>query len=259
MIRKPPGLFITGSDTGVGKTHVAAMIARALRAQGVAVGVYKPVATGCEAQAVSSSNAKKSARGSASTRQVRGTSARGKPRLISDDAQLLWHAAGTPGKLDRVCPQMFGAPLAPHLAAAAEGRLVDAKLLRSGVDYWRRQSDIVIVEGAGGLLSPITAEEYNADLARDLGYPLLVVVPNRIGAINQALQTLIAAATFQEGLDIAGIVLNQTSSDAGDDPSVASNAQEINQRCVPPLLASVPFGKNRFEPAVDWRRVLQIA
>ena len=112
------GLFITGTDTGVGKTHVAAMIARSLCAAGRRVGVYKPAASGCR-------------------RPADGDPADGEG-LISDDAVALWNAAGRPGELRQVCPQCFEAPLAPHLAAAREGKCVDPDLLRSGIDYWRR-------------------------------------------------------------------------------------------------------------------------
>ena len=106
-----PGLFITGTDTGVGKTYVAALIARRLAQQGRKVGVYKPAASGC--------------------RRRGGV-------LVSDDAVALWEAAGRPGDLEHVCPQRFEAPLAPHLAAAAEGRQLDAGLLRRGLEYWQR-------------------------------------------------------------------------------------------------------------------------
>jgi dethiobiotin synthetase len=231
MKRKPPGLFITGSDTGVGKTYVAASIARALGKQGRTVGVYKPVASGCR------KNGKK---------------------LFSDDAALLWEAAGRPGKLEQVCPQMFVAPLAPNLAAAKEGRRVDARLLRTGIRYWQERNDIVLIEGAGGLMSPLTDDEYNADLAYDLGYPLIVVVPNRIGAINQALLTMIAAATFKEGLSVAGLVLNQPSPASADDFSVESNRRELTRHCVPPLLAEVRFGE-MFDPTkpIDWMGIAQ--
>src|SRR5262245_31815150 len=92
------GFFVTGTDTGVDKTHVAAMMARALLAAGKRVGVYKPVASGC--------------------RNVEG-------ELVCDDALALWEAAGRPGELSRVCPQRFVPALAPHLAARAEGREVD--------------------------------------------------------------------------------------------------------------------------------------
>jgi dethiobiotin synthetase len=231
MPRKPPGLFITGSDTGVGKTYVAALIARALRKQGHAVGVYKPVASGC--------------------RQNGKT-------LVCEDAALLWEAAGEPGELARVCPQMFSAPLAPNLAAAKEGRIVDAKLLRTGIRFWQKRSEIVLVEGAGGLMSPLTDNEYNADLAYDLGYALLVVLPNRLGVINQALMTLIAAATFKEGLAIAGVVLNQTPPENGLDVSIESNAGELSRLCVPPILAEVRLGQ-QLDPAngIDWLRLAQ--
>ena len=102
-------------------------------------------------------------------------------RLLADDAIQLWEAAGRPGELERVCPQRFAAPLAPHLAARAEGGRVDAKLLRSGLDYWLDRSDIVIVEGVGGLMSPMSDEDYVADLAYELGYPLIVVARNALG------------------------------------------------------------------------------
>jgi dethiobiotin synthetase len=244
MARKPAGLFITGSDTGVGKTYVAALIARALRKQGHTVGVYKPVASGCHARATGSA--------SAGTGKARGTR-----RLISEDAESLWKAAGRPGKLDRVCPQIFRAALAPHLAAANEGRRVDARLLRAGIRYWEDRSDVVLVEGAGGLMSPLTEDEYNADLAYDLGYPLIVVVPNRIGAINQSLQTLITAATFKDGLPVAGVILNQPAN-AGHDASLATNRLEIASRAVAPVLAEVQYGDRLLRPNLPWLEIAQV-
>jgi len=220
-----PGLFITGTDTEVGKTYVAAMIARALRGAGRRVGVYKPVASGCRREG---------------------------DVLVSNDAVALWEAAGRPGELDRVCPQRFLAPLAPHLAAREESRTVDAELLRDGLAYWRQRSDVVLVEGVGGLLSPVSEEDYVADLADEFGYPLVVVARNALGTINATLQTLVTAATFREGLEIAGVVLNHPAPPAPADPSTASNPAELAARCVPPLLAQVPFGAERFEPVVDW-------
>lgn len=220
-----PGLFLTGTDTDVGKTYVGALIARALREQGHRVGVYKPAASGCV---------------------IRDGA------LVSEDAVTLWEAAGRPGDLERVCPQRFAAPLAPHLAAREQGAALDEKLLRTGIDYWRQRSDIVLVEGAGGLMSPLGDEEYVADLALDLGYPLVVVAPNRIGAINQVLQTLITAATFRDGLSVAGVVLNNMSPMTPDDPSRTTNRAEIAARAVSPVLAEVAWGAVGFEPGVDW-------
>jgi len=220
-----PGLFITGTDTEVGKTYVAALVARELRASGCRVGVYKPAASGA--------------------RRVDG-------RLVADDALALWDAAGRPGRLDDVCPQMFEAPLAPHLAAAAEGKRLDADLLRDGIEPWRATSDFVLVEGAGGLLSPLGDDLYVADLAREFGYPLVVVTRNALGTINQTLQTLVAAAHFRGGLPVAGIVLN-TPEPRPDDASTPTNRQQLMAHCRAALLAEVEYGAECFDPPVDWR------
>lgn len=220
------GLFITGTGTGVGKTYVAALIAHSLRESGARVGVYKPVASGCE--------------------MLGG-------KLVSPDAVAMWQAAGQPGMLDQVCPQVFGAPLAPHLAARAEGRKVDANQLRSGIEYWRETSDFVIVEGAGGLMSPIGDDDYNADLAEEFGFPLVVVAANELGAINATLQTLITASTYRDGLNVAGIVLNSPRT-VENDPSTDSNADELARRCVPPVLAVVGHA-GTFDREVNWAHI----
>ncbi|MEO8499231.1 MAG: dethiobiotin synthase, partial [Planctomycetota bacterium] len=198
-----PGLFITGTDTNVGKTYVTALIAKQLVAAGKRVGVYKPAASGCVGDA-------------------------------TDDPFVLWEAAGRPATIDAVCPQRFTEPLAPHLAARAEGKEVDVERLRSGIDFWRDRSDIILVEGIGGLMSPVSDDEYVADLAHDFGFPLIVVAPNVLGVINQTLQTLITASTFRNGLDVAGIILNDRHhSRDSNDLSTRSNAAELAARCVP--------------------------
>jgi dethiobiotin synthetase len=224
-MREPPGLFITGTDTSVGKTYITALVARALRQAGHRVGVYKPVATGCRREG---------------------------ERLACDDAVALAEAAGRLDELEHVCPQRFLAPLAPHLAAEAEGEVVNVELLRRGINYWRAESDIVLVEGAGGLMSPVTDELFVADLAAAFGYPLVVVARNALGTIHQTLATLIAAAAFEEGLQVAGIVLNQPQKPAVDDLSVESNRAELTRRAVPPVLAEVRHGARDFDPPVDW-------
>jgi dethiobiotin synthetase len=226
MSHHPPGLFITGTDTGVGKTYVAALIARSLVASGRRVGVYKPAASGC-------------------TRDAGG-------QLVSDDAVALWQAAGSPGDLEHVCPQRFAAPLAPHLAAREEGRTLDADLLRTGLDYWKARSDFILVEGAGGLLSPLGEREYVADLARDFGYPLIIVSRNILGTINATLQTLFTASHYRGGLPVAGVVLNHPAPPLADDISLATNCAELAARCTVPLLAGVEFGAREFDADVDW-------
>lgn len=223
----PRGLFITGTGTEVGKTHVAAQIARQLVAEGERVGVYKPAASGCE--------------------RVDG-------ELVSEDAVALWEAAGRPLTLDAVCPQRFEAPLAPNVAARAEGKRVDSALLRSGLDAWREGFDLVLVEGAGGLMSPLSDDDYNADLAIDLGLPLVVVAANRLGVINDTLQTVITAGVIDSlrpgrELQVAGVILNDVACEG--DQSRASNAAELTERLGPPLLGCVPWGGG-FDRSIDW-------
>jgi dethiobiotin synthetase len=101
-------------------------------------------------------------------------------------------------------------------------------------------------------MTPISDEDYVADLAWDLAFPLIVVAPNQLGAINQTLQTLIAAATFRAGIPVAGIVLNDRSPDDGSDPSRATNGQELARRAVPPVLTHLCFQATGFEQSVDW-------
>ncbi|MFM7118598.1 MAG: dethiobiotin synthase [Planctomycetota bacterium] len=202
------GLFITGTDTDVGKTFVGAIIVRSLTRQGYRVGVYKPVASGCEI--------------------VGG-------ELQSADARALWEAAGRPLSLGDVCPQRFAAPLAPNLAAAAEGRSVDPKVLRSGLENWTDHCEMVVVEGAGGLFSPISQSDFVLDLACELAYPVIIVAANRLGTINATILSIQAAE--RAGLRIAGVVLNTTERRPSD-PSQASNAAEL-ARCLQLLKSPV--------------------
>lgn len=217
------GLFVTGNDTDVGKTYVSALIAAELHAAGHRVGVYKPVASGC----VSDGN-----------------------ELVASDAVALWEAAGRPLTLDAVCPQRFAAPIAPHLAAIAEGKTLDVELASTALAAWTPHCDIVIVEGAGGLMSPIDEEEYVADLASDFGYPLVVVAKNIVGAINQTLQTLIAAGNFREGLGVGAVVLNDVH--ASDDPASNSNLEEIVTRVEGPLFSRLRHQGTQLDDPIDW-------
>ena len=171
------GLFITGTDTEVGKTRFSCAVIRTLREKIERVAAYKPVASGGEDEKAS-------------------------------DAYLLWEATGRLGSMKMVCPQSFVAPLAPPLAAALENREVDRELLEKGARDWRGQCDFLVVEGAGGLLSPLTFESTNADLAKQIGWPIVIVVADRLGAVNQSLLAFEAASS--RNLVIAAIVLNAT-------------------------------------------------
>lgn len=211
------GLFVAGANTEVGKTYVAALIAQSLRERGARVGVYKPVASGCP-------------------RDEAGL-------VVADDAVALWEAAGRTDELDRVCPQRFAAPLAPPAAAAAEGRCVDARLLRDGVAYWRARSDFVVVEGAGGAMSPISDDDLCLDLARDLGYPVLLVVDNRLGCIAAALQAWWATAAYAPTLDRVGVILNNAAPPHAADASRPGNFAELKRWLGERALAEVAWGE----------------
>ena len=225
-----PGIFITGTDTDVGKTYVAALIAKQLHKQGVNVGVYKPAASGCTDN--------------------------GDNMLFSEDADALWNAAGQPATVNHVCPQMFRAPLAPHLSARAEGKEIHRELLVQGIEYWQENSDFIIVEGAGGLMSPISDDDFVADLAYEFGFPLVVVVANKLGCINHTLQTLVTAAAYEDGISIAGIILNQVIPPTLDDQSLDSNPAEIERVCIPPVLATVDFEQG-LSQEIDWLKLVQ--
>lgn len=219
----PRVLFFAGTDTDVGKTHVASLAVAELRHSGRCVAVYKPVASGCVDR---------------------------DGERISGDAMSLWEAAGRRGDWQAVCPQRFLAPLAPPQAAAAEGRQVDETLLIRGFANAVAGSEIAVVEGAGGLLSPLSNRWLNSDLAARLGGEVVIVAANRLGVIHQVLATLAAAESL--GLSILGVVLNTPNALA--DGSVASNAAALRRWTHVPLLAEVPYGGVATD--IDWASVL---
>lgn len=208
------GLFITGTDTNIGKTHVAALIIRAMRRDGRRVGAYKPACSG----AITNTN--------------------GQPAW--DDIARLKAALGVPCPDELICPQRFLAPLAPPMAAAAEGRAVDFHKLIHGASAWFERADLLVVEGAGGLLAPVAESKTVADLAVEIRYPLVIVARCGLGTINHTLLTIEAAQ--RRGLTIAGIVLNQHQLD--DDLSLAeANAAAIEAHGGVRVLGIVAWGE----------------
>lgn len=205
MCARMKTLLITGTDTGVGKTWVSCLLLHQLRNHGVRVGAYKPVCSGGTAD---------------STGRLRWT-----------DVEALVTACGEDVPEDRVCPQRFLAPLAPAIAAQREGRRVDEERLHSGLEEWRGLADVVIVEGAGGLLCPLSDSVTVADLAQRLAAPIVIVAANRLGVVNHTLLTLDVAR--HRSLDVRAVVLNDvalmTQSASMDRPhsdlSVESNQQ----------------------------------
>ena len=223
---------MTGTDTDVGKTAVAVAIVRGLMRDGLQsglrVGVYKPVASGVPPGGASGS-----------------------------DMARLWEAAGRPLSMEAVCPQRFEAAISPPRSALAEGRRIDETLLRSGFDAWRNASDIVIVEGAGGLFSPLGEATLNADLARDLDLPLVVVDAARLGAIGRTLAVVRAARA--EGLHVAAVVLSQIepSESSPDDPAspqaiAIHSASDLAERLKPVPVTMLAHHAKAIEPNLDW-------
>lgn len=219
------GLFVAGTDTDVGKTAVAVAIVRQLVAAGHRVGVFKPAASG-----------------------VVGA---------GSDARLLWEAAGRPLSVADVCPQAFAAAISPSDAARLEGRTVDERLLRDGVEPWRRASDVVVVEGAGGLFSPLGAASLNADVARDLGWPVVIVDAVRLGLIGRTLMAVRAARAA--GLEVAAVVLSHARPPAGDpaDPTGDLRLVEDGAATLGSFEPGLPIGilghgVDRITPDLAW-------
>ncbi|MBI1348085.1 dethiobiotin synthase [bacterium] len=210
------GLFVTGTDTGVGKTHVVCLMARQLQRAGHAVGLYKPACSGAEMNPA------------------------GQP--VWDDVERL-HAA-LDGRFDRqqICPQRFEAPLAPPMAATREGRTVDLAQIDAGLTAWATQAPQVIVEGAGGWLCPMTPTSTFADWVARWQMPVLIVARRGLGTINHTLLTI--EAIQRRHLAVVGVVLNQSQT-GDDDPSVAENAHEITLRSGIPVLGQIPWGETR--------------
>lgn len=198
------GVIILGTDTEVGKTYLAAALARELVARGTRVGVYKPVASGLSS-------------------------------AQPGDAEILWRAASLTSShpIAAVCPQQFIAPLAPPMAARAEGKVVDEPMLLNGALWWRGKCEWLIIEGVGGVLSPVSATLTGLDLAQQLNaalgaYPIVVVAANRLGVVNQVLLTV--EAIGRRRLPLLGLWLHQLPMPpAADAPTLASNAELIHR------------------------------
>jgi dethiobiotin synthetase len=205
------GWFVTGTDTGVGKTVVAGALAWLAREAGKRVGVFKPAATGCR-------------------RDVR-------LGLVCADTEFLAHCAEAAENLDTINPVRYTGDLAPMVAAERKHRPIDWAAIRAS---WVRirQADCVVAEGAGGLLVPIDREHSMADLAMELGLPLVIVARPGLGTINHTLLTIEAARA--RGLKIAAVVINGYRPDSAT-PAEESNPEVIGRLAKLPIPLIVPF------------------
>jgi dethiobiotin synthetase len=186
------GLFVTGTGTEVGKTVVAAAIARTLRAAGAAVAVFKPAVT--------------------------GLADAGEP-----DHTLLRRAARSPQSDDEVAPYRYGPPASPHFAAELAGERIDPCTLLEAALAAEESADVVVCEGVGGLMVPLCPGYLVRDLVRELALPLVVAAPPELGTINHTLLTLEAARSA--GLDVAAVVLTPWPADP--DPIQTSNRRTL--------------------------------
>lgn len=205
--------FITGTDTGVGKTVVTSSIARGLRLRGLDVGVMKPVESGC-------------------------VDKDGSP--VPADALALKEASGATDAIEEICPYRLSLPLSPHLAARMAGAEVDFGVILSVYGKLSARHGIMLVEGAGGLLTPLTDELTVADLAVKLGLPVIIVADSRLGVINHALLTI--EAVQRRGLEVGAVILNRASGAA--DLSVEHNSAEIKRKTGLPVY-DFPHVKNK--------------
>lgn len=197
--------FIAGTDTEVGKTFVSCALLHALHGRGITAIGMKPVAAGSDADG------------------------------RNDDVEALLAASGVKAPRELVNPYLFAAAIAPHLAAAEEGQSIDLARIAAACASLRGMADALLVEGVGGFCVPLGPDSDTADLAQQLGLPVILVVGMRLGCINHAL--LSAQAIAARGLELAGWIANRI------DPQMsrfAENVAALEERIAAPLLGVIP-------------------
>jgi len=235
------GLFITATDTGVGKTLVTGAISRFLTRKGVRVGVFKPIATGCKLV---------------------------REGLVSSDAEFLAHCSNSPFSLEEINPIRYHEPLAPLVAARLAGREIDWEELCLAYHNLTSKCEAILVEGIGGVMVPLEEGYLVVDMMAEMKLPVLIVSGSKLGSINHSLLTV--SACQEAGLVIAGIVINSYNPE-GKDLSEESNPKVITEITGIPVLTIIPYDKDSCvekgllgEDAwaaikmVDWRGICQI-
>lgn len=203
------GYFITGTDTGVGKTRVSTALLSVFNSRGFSTAAMKPIATGCS------------------------NTAEG---LRNDDALRLQQHASLPLTYEQVNPYAFAPAIAPHLAAEQAERVIDMDLIKRSFGALAVRADVVIVEGVGGWLVPLNRDATMADLAKSIGLPVILVVAIRLGCLNHAL--LSTESIEQSDLPYAGWVANLVDPAM---PCIEENIAALRERIGAPWLGSVPW------------------
>jgi dethiobiotin synthetase len=221
------GLFITGTDTGVGKTIIAAAIARTLSSLGTDVGIMKPIETGC--------------------RKRNG-------KLILSDALYLKIAAQVKDPIEMITPYAYRTPLAPRAASLLEKDEIDLETILLAYDQLRKRHPFLIVEGIGGLVVPLTARADLSDLIRLFELPVLLVARSGLGTLNHTLLTLRHGARL--GIRFVGVLFNQTTPSR----SIAdeTNPVSLAERTDVPLLGTLPYFEKRGNREKDIDRSVKL-
>ena len=202
------GFFVTGTDTGVGKTLVACALLRAFAGAGKSAVGMKPVAAGCEAGRW-------------------------------PDVEALAGASAVRAPVDLANPYAFEPAIAPHIAADLAGVRIEIETIARAYEDLRRRAEVIVVEGIGGFLVPLNARDTGADLARRLALPVVLVVGMRLGCLNHALLTRAQIETC--GLRCAGWVANCIGPDM---PHLDANIRVLEERLDCPRLGTVPFQRD---------------
>lgn len=197
---KHPGLLVTGTDTGIGKTWVSALIVEELRKKGSAAVGLKPVLSGAR-----------------------------------DDAQRLWQASGGVLEIDEVNPWWYRTPVAPLVASRIEGNPLVLSEMISKIHQVRDSQEFTLVEGVGGWEVPMAEDFHFPEFAKALGFPILVVAANWLGTINHTLLTV--KAIQAAGLNCLGVILNHL--EAERDVAATTNRMILEQLCPVPILGEV--------------------
>lgn len=213
-----PGLFVTGTDTGVGKTVIAGAIANWFTRRGARVAVSKPVATGCM---------------------------RRREGMVSEDAEFLAAAGDVRFPLDLICPQCYAEPLAPAVAGERAKQPIDWEAIDRSITLMSAQSDVLIVEGVGGVMVPLDRQTLVLDLAARLGLPAIVVARAGLGTINHTLLTVHALKTA--GVKVAGVVINGYPVEGGG-VAEETNPGAIERWGRVPILCTVPAAGMQLKP-----------
>jgi dethiobiotin synthetase len=221
------GLFIIGTDTGVGKTVVAAAIARALSTMGSDVGIMKPIETGCHKR---------------------------NGRLILSDALYLKTAARVNDPLDMITPYAYHAPLAPRAASLLEKKEIDLKAIRLAYDQLSNRHAFLIIEGVGGLVVPLSAQADVSHLIRLFELPVLLVARSGLGTLNHTLLTLRYGTSL--GIRFLGILFNRTTPFR----SLAdkTNPYILAEQTDVPLLGTLPYFRKSGNRERDIDRTMRL-